>query len=93
MAPNLWLETNLLLQVAIPAGPSRGPQSKVGNQSAIASQMNENNMGSTGEAQQRKNVRKKAQNKTLENIESGGGKPKIEIPIGKLRPLGKWAKE
>lgn len=39
-------------------------------------------------------MRKVAQNLSLKKFtDGGGGKPKIEIPIGKLRPLGNWSSE
>lgn len=50
--------------------------------------------GSTKICPEEKTGRKRAANKSLNGfIDGGGGKPKIEIPIGKMRPLGKWSNE
>lgn len=50
--------------------------------------------GPTQACLEEKKGRKKAQNNSLNDfIGGGGGKPKIVIPIGKKRPLGKWSSE
>lgn len=49
-------------------------------------------IGTSEAPSEEKKGRTRAQNIALNNfIDGGGGRPKIEIPIGKKRPLGKWS--
>ncbi|KAF9595138.1 hypothetical protein IFM89_037238, partial [Coptis chinensis] len=59
-----------------------------------ASEQPQSSQGGSSSTANRKKVRGRAKNKYLtKHIKRGGGKPRIEIPHGKTRPIGDWSQE